>query len=159
MKTLYLIRHAKAMPVAPSMRDRDRPLDTRGEHDAKALGKRLHHDKVHVDRIISSPARRALSTARIVAHKLVLEEKNIAIDDRIYASDPDTLLRIIMETPPEVGSLMVFGHNPEFSELAQRFCDELGAMPTCSLARFRFDVDSWKDIEGAVPVDAYLETP
>ncbi len=147
------------MPAAHTMRDRDRPLDVRGEHDAKALGTRLHHDKVHVDRIVSSPARRALSTARIVAHRLVLDEGSIVIDDRIYASDPDTLLDIIMETPSAVRSLMIFGHNPEFSTLAQRFCDELGAMPTCSLARFRFDVESWANIAGAVPVDADLETP
>ena len=159
MKILYLIRHAKAMPPSHSMRDRNRPLDARGEHDAKALGKRLHHDKVPVDLIVSSPARRALSTARIVAHQLGMSEGSIVIDDRIYASDPDTLLRIIMETPCAVSSLMIFGHNPEFSTLAQRFCDELGAMPTCSLARFRFDVESWENIAGAVPVDAYLETP
>ena len=159
MKTLYLIRHAKAMPAAPMAADRDRPLDERGEHDAKTLGKRLHHDRLHVDLIISSPARRALSTARIIAHKLVQDESRIVIDDRIYASDADTLLRIIEEIRPEVDSLMLFGHNPEFATLAHRLCEEIDDMPTCAVARFRFDVDAWADIKSATPVDAYLEAP
>ena len=159
MKSLYLIRHAKATPAAPLMTDRDRPLDEQGEHDARKLGKRLHHDKLHVDLMVSSPARRALATARIIARKLVQDENRIVIDDRIYASDVDTLMRIIGETNPAVDSLMLFGHNPEFSSLARRLCEEIDDMPTCSLARFRFDVDSWSDITGATPVDAYLEAP
>ena len=159
MKSLYLIRHAKALPATPTMKDRDRPLDEHGEHDAKKLGKRLHHDKLQVDLMISSPARRALGTARIIAHKLVLDEKGIVIDDRIYASDVDTLLQIIGETSPKVDSLMLFGHNPEFSMLAHRLCEEIDEMPTCALARFRFDVKAWGDLEGATPVDAYLEAP
>ena len=114
---------------------------------------------MHVDLIISSPARRALSTARIIAHKLVQDESRIVIDDRIYASDADTLLRIIEEIRPEVDSLMLFGHNPEFATLAHRLCEEIDDMPTCAVARFRFDVDAWADIKSATPVDAYLEAP
>lgn len=159
MKSLYLIRHAKAMPAAPMMTDRDRPLDEQGERDAKKLGRRLHHDKLHVDLMISSPARRALSTARIIAHKLVQDENRIVIDDRIYASDVDTLMQIIGETNPEVDSLMLFGHNPELSALAHRLCEEIDDMPTCALARFRFDVLAWSAIDGVTPVDAYLEAP
>ena len=159
MKSLYLIRHAKAMPAAPMMTDRDRPLDEHGERDAIKLCRRFHHDKLHVDLMISSPARRALTTARIIAHKLVQDENRIVIDDRIYASDVDTLMRIIGETDPEIDSLMLFGHNPELSELSARLCDEIDNMPTCALARFRFDVKAWGDIEGSTPVDAYLEAP
>ena len=159
MKSLYLIRHAKAMPATLMMADRDRPLVEQGEHDAKKLGKRLHHDKLHVDLMISSPARRALSTARIIAHKLVQDENRIVIDDRIYASDVDTLMGIIGDTNPEVGSLMLFGHNPTLSALARRLCEEIDDMPTCALARFRFDMHAWSDIGMATPVDAYLEAP
>ena len=159
MKNLYLIRHAKAMPAVPTMADRDRPLDEHGERDAKRLGRRLHHDKLHVDLMISSPARRALGTARIIAHKLIHDEGTIVVDERIYASDVDTLIRIIGETDSRIESLMLFGHNPELSMLARRLCDEIDDMPTCALARFRFDVQSWGDIEGTPPVDAYLEAP
>lgn len=159
MKSLYLIRHAKAMPATQSMQDRDRPLDEHGEHDAKKLGRRLRHDRVKIDRLLSSPARRALSTARIIAHKLVIDEDQIVVDDRIYASDADTLMQIIAQTSTDVDALMMFGHNPEFSTLAHRLCEDIDHMPTCSMARFRFDVAAWADIEGAIPVDAYLEEP
>ena len=63
MKTLYLLRHAKSSWDNPALSDRDRPLNARGERDARlmgdALGKRLSPMRLHV-----SPAERAQKTFR-----------------------------------------------------------------------------------------------
>ena len=70
MKTLFLIRHAKSSWDDTALPDKDRPLADRGRRDAPKMGKRLAKRDVKPDLILSSPARRALTTAEIVAKKL-----------------------------------------------------------------------------------------
>jgi phosphohistidine phosphatase len=69
MKTLFLIRHAKSSWDDTALPDKDRPLDDRGKRDAPKVGKRLAKRDVKPDLILSSPARRALTTAQIIAKK------------------------------------------------------------------------------------------
>jgi bisphosphoglycerate-dependent phosphoglycerate mutase len=85
MKRLFLIRHAKSSWDDPALPDKDRPLGDRGRRDARKMGKRLAKRDVKPDLILSSPARRALKTARIIAKKLDYKLKDIVVDDRLYA--------------------------------------------------------------------------
>ena len=73
MKTLFLIRHAKSSWDDTALPDKDRPLDDRGRRDAPKMGKRLAKRDVKPDLILSSPARRALTTAEVIAKKLDLQ--------------------------------------------------------------------------------------
>src|SRR6202022_2048110 len=82
MKTLFLIRHAKSSWDDPALSDKDRPLGDRGRRDAPRMGKRLAKRNVTPDLILSSPARRALTTAEIFAKKLDYKRKDIVVDDR-----------------------------------------------------------------------------
>jgi len=68
MKRLYLVRHAKSSWNRPELDDIDRPLNKRGKRDAPFMGQRLKQHDVCPDLIISSPAKRALKTAKIIAH-------------------------------------------------------------------------------------------
>jgi phosphohistidine phosphatase SixA len=65
--------------------DKDRPLSDRGRRDVPKMGKRLAKRDVKPDLILSSPARRALTTAEIIAKKLDYKRKDIVADDRLYA--------------------------------------------------------------------------
>ena len=80
MKTLFLIRHAKSSWDDTALPDKDRPLGDRGRRDAPKMGKRLAKRDVKPDLILSSPARRALTTAEIVAKKLDYKLKDIVVD-------------------------------------------------------------------------------
>ena len=75
MKTLFLIRHAKSSWDDPALSDKDRPLGDRGRRDAPRMGKRLAKRNVRPDLILSSSARRALTTAEIIAKKLDYKRK------------------------------------------------------------------------------------
>ena len=70
MKKLYLIRHAKSSWDNVEMDDFDRPLNERGEKDAPHMAKLLKHRDVAIDRMITSPANRALSTCHAFAKVL-----------------------------------------------------------------------------------------
>ncbi len=159
MKTLFLIRHAKSSWDDAALPDRQRPLDARGKRDAPAMGERLAKREVKPDLIVSSPATRALATAQIIAGKLDYKLRNIVVDDRLYACAADDLLEVIYEFADEQERVMLFGHNPEFTELAHRLSSRITQMPTCAVAEFKFDAKSWSNIGKATLATATLDYP
>ncbi|WP_459573846.1 SixA phosphatase family protein [Cupriavidus sp. 8B] len=82
MKTLFLVRHAKASRDDPSLPDRQRSLDDRGRHDASKMGKRRIDRGVEPDLLVSSPALRALTTAHLIADEIGYKRKDIVVDER-----------------------------------------------------------------------------
>jgi phosphohistidine phosphatase len=159
MKTLFLIRHAKSSWDDVALPDKERPLDARGKRDAPAMGERLAKRDVKPDLIVSSPATRALATAQIIARKLDYKLKNIVVDDRLYACAADDLLKVIYEFADEQEQVMLFGHNPEFTELAHRLSNQITEMPTCAVAEFKFDAKSWSNIGKGTLATATLDYP
>jgi phosphohistidine phosphatase len=123
------------------------------------MGKRLAERKVKPDLIVSSPALRALTTAQLIADELGYEHKDIAVDDRLYASSADGLLAVVHALDKKLGSVMLFGHNPEFTDLAHRLSGEITDMPTCAVAKFRFDTKAWEDVGETTPSKVTLDSP
>jgi phosphohistidine phosphatase len=159
MKTLFLIRHAKSSRNDTALPDKDRPLNDRGRRDAPKMGDRLAKRDVKPDLILSSPAMRALKTAEIIAKQLDYKRKNIVVDDRLYAVAADDLLDVIHKLGDKLERVMLFGHNPELTELAHRLSSKITHMPTCAVAEFTFDAKSWSKIGKAKPARAALDYP
>jgi len=159
MKTLFLIRHAKSSKDDPTLSDKERPLNDRGMQDAPKMGQRLAKRCVDPDLIVSSPARRALATAEIIAKKLDYKSKDIVVDERLYESSPDQLLEVIRALDENPKRVMLFGHNPEFAQLAHRLSPEITEMPTCAVAEFEFDIESWSAVGTEEPTKVALYAP
>ena len=159
MKTLFLVRHAKSSRDDPALPDKERPLNDRGMRDAPRMGERLAKQDAKPDLILSSPALRALATAEIIARKLGYEVKDIVVDERLYAAALDDLLEVIHEVGDEPKRVMLFGHNPELTELAHRLSSKIIDMPTCAVAEFSFDTKSWSNIGKQEPAKVTLRHP
>jgi phosphohistidine phosphatase len=159
MKTLFLIRHAKSNWDGAALPDKNRPLNDRGQRDAPKMGERLARREVKPDLILSSPATRALKTAEIIAKKLDYRRKDIVVNERLYAVGADDLLDVIHKLGDKLERVMLFGHNPEITELAHRFSSEITHMPTCAVAEFTFDAKSWSNIGKVRPAKVALDYP
>lgn len=159
MKTLFLVRHAKSSKDDPSSPDRERPLNDRGRHDAPEMGKRLAERKLKPDLLLSSPALRALTTAQLIADELGYARKDIALDDRLYATSAEELLVVVRALDKKLDCVMLFGHNPEFTDFAHRLSDEITDMPTCAVAKFLFDTKAWGDVGDITPSRVSLDSP
>ena len=138
MKTLFLVRHAKSSRNEPALQDKDRPLNNRGKRDAPKMGKRLAKREVTPDLILSSPAKRALKTAQLIAKKLDYKLQDIVVDERLYATGADELLHVIRKLGAKPKSVMLVGHNPELTELAHHLSNMITQLPTCGVAEFTF---------------------
>lgn len=144
MKRLLLIRHAKSSWKQLDGADIERPLNKRGKRDAPLMGKILRDLKIRPDLIISSPAKRALCTARMIAKILKYPRKKIVVRDKIYESGLSALLKIIQELDDSLATVILLGHNPDLTELAQYLSDyPVENIPTCGI--FCLDLVSWQD--------------
>ena len=159
VKTLFLIRHAKSSWDDVSLSDTLRPLAKRGRRDAPKAGDRLSKRGVSADLILSSPATRALTTAKIIAKRLSYDPKNIVVDHRLYPGDVDELLDLVHKLDDELERVMLFGHNPGLTELAHGLSNAITHMPSCAVAEFTFDAELWSRIGGASLASAALDYP
>ncbi len=143
MKTLYLMRHAKSSWKDASLSDRQRPLKGRGRRDAPEMGRRLAASGPLPERVLCSPARRALETAERVLAGAGCPRLPLEQDERLYFAGVQGWLDAIAEVDPSCGVLLVIGHNPDFSNLVARLCGQGQArdFPTASLARLSIEGD------------------
>lgn len=158
MKTLYLLRHAKSSWSDGSLRDFDRPLNDRGKKSAELIAKRLGAEDLIDALLICSPAVRTRETAALVLQgsQLRVEER---FDERIYEASLRDLLQVVSEIPDDKQIVILIGHNPGFEELLAFLTGEHRSMPTCALAKIRFDVTSWKDIKSGDGSLEWFTTP
>jgi len=123
------------------------------------MGKRLAKRAVKPELIVSSPAVRALATAKIIARKLDYKLKEIVVDDRLYPGDADKLLTVIHRLDNELKRVMLFGHNPALTDLAHRLSSDIVHMPTCAVAKFKFRVKSWSSVSKSKLARVALDYP
>ncbi|MFN2422937.1 MAG: histidine phosphatase family protein [Cryomorphaceae bacterium] len=144
MKTIYLHRHAKSSWDHGDLTDFERPLNDRGMRDAPAMGRRLKESGDHIDAIVSSPAERAFTTARAVAGALDLSETDILQIRSLYLPSVENILEVINKLNENWDSVMLFGHNPGFTDAVGYFTGEyLDNLPTAGVAKIEFPFDSW----------------
>jgi phosphohistidine phosphatase len=148
MKRLYLIRHAKSSWDDPDLADIDRPLNKRGKKDAPFIGKRLKKEhNANPDLILSSPAKRTIRTARIIAKEIDYPREKIEINDSLYGSGVTAMLNVIHYLDDSLNEVMLFGHNPDLTSLANYLWDQqVDNIPTCGIFCVDFDIQSWKDV-------------
>ena len=146
MKTPFLVRHAKSSWEHFGLSDFDRPLNDRGNEDAPTMGKYLRSLDIKPDLILSSPAKRAITTANIIA-KEIAYTKAIQTDQGIYHAGVGELLLILNELDNIQNSIMMVGHNPGFTGFSNNLTgDFIDNMPTCSVCQIAFDLDNWSKV-------------
>jgi phosphohistidine phosphatase len=147
MKILYIVRHAKSSWDFPELADIDRPVIEKGINSTKKIAKELNQKNIVVDHIISSHAKRARETAKIIAAGINYPIEKIEINKHIYEHSDDDILEVISGVDNDMISLMIFGHNPTFTQLANRFLDEqIELLPTSGLVSFSFETNSWGEL-------------
>jgi phosphohistidine phosphatase len=149
MKQVIFVRHAKSDWGNEYLKDMDRYLAERGYSDAYFLSEWFNKNHAAPDRIIASTATRALSTALIFARALDFNMACFQLEKEIYEGSVATLLSIIKEQDDSKKTLMLFGHNPGFTNICNDLSEDMyfDNVPTCGLVSFNFDISSWSEIE------------
>lgn len=159
MKTVYFVRHAKSSWKF-DLRDHDRPLNKRGKRDAPNMGILLKQMNVLPDVIYSSSAVRANTTANTIAEAIGFPVDDIIINSNLYHAGTIEVVPLIRKLDNQVDSVMFFGHNPGFTDLANELGDEfIMNVPTCGAVGVEFDVDDWSAVNEENGKTAFFEFP
>ena len=144
MKTLTLVRHAKSSWKDTSLSDRDRPLNKRGKRDAPEMGRRIADAGIRPSLIVSSPAVRAWTTAKIIANQIGYPREFLQRDSALYLASVNGILDVIVSQDAGFNNLMLVGHNPGFTDFANYLVPGLtNNMPTAAVVCVELDTDDW----------------
>jgi phosphohistidine phosphatase len=150
-RELWLLRHGKS-DRNTSIDDFDRPLNKRGKRAARRMGNWLQQQRLIPDGMISSPAKRALATAKIVHEALAVEALEIAEDKRLYQEGFERLKAVLAECPADARRVLLVGHNPDLEDLlinlagADNLPDVDKLIPTTALVRLVMP-DDWSRLD------------
>lgn len=146
MKTLYLVRHAKSS-WKHDVDDHKRPLKTRGENDGLLVSQKVKSEIVPPQKIISSDATRALSTAHFFKEALNVSEENFETNHDLYDFRGQNVMRVIKALDDSLDRVMIVGHNHAFTSLVNMMGNKyIDNIPTSGFVMLEFDENSWKDI-------------
>ncbi|MEO0340247.1 MAG: histidine phosphatase family protein, partial [Bacteroidota bacterium] len=144
---IFLIRHAKSSWGDPSLTDFNRPLNKRGERDAPFMAQVLYEQLGTVDKIVSSPAKRAFTTASAFAETFSIPIADIKKEERIYEAFPSIILDVIRSLDNSWSTVLLFGHNPAFTSVANHFPPFFtDNVPTCGIVHIVSSADTWQKL-------------
>lgn len=145
-KSLYLLRHSKAIAGGILVSDLKRSLSERGIKDVNKLAHKLAKKRLSLDLILASPSVRTIDTGLGIANGLHTPNSHFIVSEDLYAAESMTLLKVISSVPKKINKLMIVGHNPGLMNLASFLISKPLSMPTCSLIKLSFAIKSWHEI-------------
>jgi phosphohistidine phosphatase len=142
------MRHAKSSWQDATLADHDRPLNRRGNRAAPRMAAFLHALQLWPDRILTSSATRARSTADVFVN-WPESAVTLRIDDRLYLASAKEVIRIVAAQGDSAEVLMVVGHNPGLEELVERLSGGYERLPTAAVAVLRLPINRWEEVNEA----------
>lgn len=145
MKTLLLLRHGKSSWKDCGLADHERPLKKRGRQAAVRMGQLLRERGLLPERILSSPAVRAVETTQHVVRAAKLE---CAVETvpALYHADPRTFVAVVSRVPNQFQRVLIVGHNPGLEEWLARLTRRTEMLPTAALAKVDLPIETWLDL-------------
>lgn len=158
MKQLLLVRHGKSDWGTAAQTDFERPLNKRGKENAPEMAERLFKRGFKFDLMVSSPAKRALTTAKYFAE--AYQTENIQLKNSIYEANTTTLLKIVNAFDDTTDTIIMFGHNPGFTDFVNELSDaDIYNIPTAGMVLISFPFDSWKMISRGTGEMVFFDYP
>ena len=125
------------------------------------MGRRLVARKARPSLIITSPATRALTTAKSIAAALSYPAEFLQLEEQAYLASPPELLELIRMQRDDFADLMIVGHNPGLTDLVNQLLPDLALdnLPTGGLVAVDIDIDHWAGLLESQPRLVYYDYP
>jgi phosphohistidine phosphatase len=150
MKTLYLLRHAKASWKDAKLDDFDRPLKRKGHFQAEALSGHLSSLVPPPQEIFCSPALRTRQTLEYFLGVWPVDAAQVHFPENLYLADRNALLECIQGVSKDTEVALIVGHNPGITDV-MHFLDSTSAgylshLHTGEFVQIDFEENNWSDL-------------
>lgn len=146
MKTLYMARHAKSS-WKHDVIDHQRPLKGRGKRDGALVSAYVAKNHEAPQKIISSDAVRALSTANYFKKAFKVADKDFSTNHSLYDFSGQNVMEVIKNLDNAQDCAMIVGHNHAFTSIVNMLGNQyIDNLPTCGFVIIEFDVEAWSEI-------------
>jgi len=148
MKKIIFVRHGRAEEPSSMVSDFERSLTAKGKHISEQMAEKLNERETGKTIIVTSPAFRAYETALVFARVLGYDPDNIILKSSLYSRTTlNSFSGIFENLSDEISTVILFGHNPSFTEIPDRLsksgCD---FVPKSGIVCLSFRTDTWKGI-------------
>ena len=146
-KVLLLVRHADSIAAEVGEKDIERELSPKGYQDATRLGHYLYEQQQDIDLMLVSTAQRAQRTAEILIEQMHYSDHKLQLSDDLYQASVRSMLELINQQPDSIDQLMIIGHNPTLTYLAEYLTGEpVSDMVPGSLFSLQLTVSQWIEV-------------
>ena len=160
MKTLVLIRHGKSSWKDKELKDLERPLKKRCLSDASLISKVLKDIQITPEQIITSPAARALETAKVIASEYNIDTTQIVTESGLYLESKGKLMKEINKINEQFNTVFLISHNPGLTDLANALTGEsVKNIPTCGALAIQFESGTWAEVDKGKGKKLFFEVP
>lgn len=157
-KQLLLVRHGKSDWGNLDLKDFDRPLNKRGKENVPEMAERLINRGFEFDLIVSSPAKRAKTTAKFFAE--AYQVQRIQYEESIYEANSKTLLKVVNGLDDAADTIIMFGHNPGFTDFANELSEaDIYNIPTAGMVLMSFPFDTWEMVSKGTGELVFFDYP
>ena len=147
MKKLLLVRHCKSGWDEDVFSDFDRKLTNQGIKDGKEMAAIISKNTPTVHKIITSSAKRALTTAKLFADAYSIDCEDITQDKGIYEMDAQYSQNLISRQDSDNDVILFVGHNPTIVSLAKKLTrQQVSFFDAGGVMLIEFDIEYWNDI-------------
>lgn len=160
MKQLLIIRHAKSSWDINILNDFDRTLNERGHSDAPKMANRLLAKNINIDAFISSPAKRAFTTASYFAKAYNKTEEDIIQIEELYHASVTVFYNVVGNIDDKFNTVAIFSHNPGITDFINELTNtRIDDMPTCGIFAINIDAKNWTNFKKATKQFLFFDYP
>lgn len=161
MKKLIFVRHGRAEDPDPEISDFERSLTLKGKIISRQMARKLIDKEKFPGLMITSPAFRAIETALIFAEEFGIEYEKIIINSALYYKmNFQALTEIISQASDDIDEITLFGHNPSFTDIADKLCKGgCDFLPKSGVIGISFNTGTWSEIRQNTGKTEYFLKP
>jgi phosphohistidine phosphatase len=161
VKTIYLLRHAKAEFGLSDESDFERMLTPTGKQDAVRLGYRMLGRGMVPQHYVGSPALRTRQTLQRLLEPFNQGDEHVEWIEDLYNADEATWMQIISTAPEHLHACLYCGHNPALTQIANRLSADVqwDHLPTCGLIILEFAVAQWAELTSSKGRLVWFDSP
>ena len=120
------------------------------------MAKFLKANNHEINKFFTSPALRALTTCEIFNTEYGIEMEKIP---KLYNASEKNFESLMGDINDKLNSVALFSHNNGISNFANSMSEDVFMFPTCGVAGFEIDCDSWSEFENASKKLIYFYEP